>query len=67
MQSCEHNTEGQNCERCASGFYGNPLRETPGDCKPCKCPLDVPSNNFSPTCEQASLDFDRYSIGPEGN
>ena len=62
---CEHNTGGQKCEHCADGFYGNPLRGTPGDCKPCKCPLDVSSNNFSPTCVQATLDYDRYSIAPE--
>ena len=27
--------------------------------------MEVPSNNFSPTCEAATLDFDKYSIAPE--
>jgi laminin alpha 3/5 len=35
---CLHNTTGSDCGHCADGFYGNPLRGTPDDCKPCKCP-----------------------------
>ena len=53
--TCEHNTDGLNCEHCLPGFYGNPLKGTPGDCKPCKCPLEIPSNNFSPTCVQVKI------------
>ena len=37
------------------GFYGNAKFGRPNDCKPCKCPLEIPSNNFSPECQVHSL------------
>ena len=51
MQACEHHTAGERCERCEEGYFGDALRGLPGDCRPCACPLLLPSNNFSPTCE----------------
>ena len=35
---CLHNTTGRECGHCKERFYGNPLRRTPDDCKPCNCP-----------------------------
>ncbi|NWJ04763.1 LAMA2 protein, partial [Crypturellus undulatus] len=52
--NCKHNTGGSYCDRCLPGFYGDPTKGTAEDCHPCACPLNIPSNNFSPTCH-----FDR--------
>ncbi|KAL1491007.1 hypothetical protein ABEB36_011669 [Hypothenemus hampei] len=59
--SCEHNTVGEKCERCAVGFYGNPLRGTVSDCKNCACPMENPENNFSPSCQ-----LDYFNLNNEG-
>uniref|UniRef100_A0A7N8XTA6 Laminin subunit alpha-2 n=1 Tax=Mastacembelus armatus TaxID=205130 RepID=A0A7N8XTA6_9TELE len=47
---CSHHTTGPYCDACLPGYYGNATRGSPADCQPCTCPLDLPSNNFSPTC-----------------
>ncbi|KAI1897142.1 hypothetical protein AGOR_G00080140 [Albula goreensis] len=49
--NCLHNTMGELCEQCASGFFGDPTAGTPEDCQPCACPHADPENQFSPTCE----------------
>ncbi len=33
---CEHGYSGDRCEKCANGFYGNPM-ERNGRCRPCEC------------------------------
>ncbi|KYB27445.1 Laminin subunit alpha-1-like Protein [Tribolium castaneum] len=55
---CQHNTTGENCERCKPGFYGNPLRGTKEACKKCACPLENDENNFSPSCQLDYLNED---------
>nr|XP_006640850.2 PREDICTED: laminin subunit gamma-3 [Lepisosteus oculatus] len=35
---CLHHAEGDHCERCREGYYGNAQAAHPGDkCKPCSC------------------------------
>lgn len=50
---CTDNTEGFNCEVCRAGYYGDPSKGTPNDCKPCACPLEESTNNFATRCELA--------------
>ncbi|KAJ3585960.1 hypothetical protein NHX12_012366, partial [Muraenolepis orangiensis] len=49
--NCLHNTQGELCEQCAVGSFGDPTVGTPEDCQPCACPHTDPDNQFSPTCE----------------
>uniref|UniRef100_H2ZT44 Netrin-4 n=1 Tax=Latimeria chalumnae TaxID=7897 RepID=H2ZT44_LATCH len=37
--NCQHNTEGQNCQRCKPGLYRDPQKpfSAPDVCKPCSC------------------------------
>lgn len=37
-QSCQHNTEGPQCDKCRPGYFGDPSRGRSDDCKPCPCP-----------------------------
>ncbi|XP_074043658.1 laminin subunit alpha-2 isoform X1 [Macrotis lagotis] len=59
---CKDHTGGLYCDRCLPGFYGDPTKGTSDDCQPCACPLNIPSNNFSPTCH---LDWNRGLICDE--
>ncbi|KAM8846710.1 LOW QUALITY PROTEIN: laminin subunit alpha-2 [Synchiropus picturatus] len=64
-QNCQDNTEGDQCERCAPGFYGV-VRGFTDDCRPCACPLTDPQNNFSPTCVAEGFSDYRCTACPEG-
>ncbi|XP_064196122.1 laminin subunit alpha-2 isoform X2 [Anguilla rostrata] len=67
---CADHTAGPHCDVCAPGFYGDATKGTANDCRPCACPLQVPSNNFSPTCYQdarGELICDRCPPGYAGS
>ncbi|XP_056283362.1 laminin subunit alpha-2 isoform X3 [Pseudoliparis swirei] len=66
---CSHHTTGPHCDSCLPGYYGNATRGSPADCQPCACPLNLPSNNFSPTCHldgEGELLCDRCQPGYTG-
>uniref|UniRef100_A0A8C9XXG1 Laminin subunit alpha-2 n=1 Tax=Sander lucioperca TaxID=283035 RepID=A0A8C9XXG1_SANLU len=66
---CSHHTTGPFCDTCLPGYYGNATRGSPADCQPCACPLNLPSNNFSPTChlgEEGELLCDQCQPGYTG-
>ncbi|XP_071026114.1 laminin subunit alpha-1-like isoform X2 [Oncorhynchus clarkii lewisi] len=44
---CQHNTAGEHCSVCSSGYYGD-VKGSVSDCSLCACPLK--ENSFSPTC-----------------
>ncbi|CAI6348984.1 unnamed protein product [Macrosiphum euphorbiae] len=75
---CQHNTAGENCDRCAKGYYGNAMQGTALDCKLCPCPnqgscvligedtvicLECPKGYGGPRCDICS---DGYFGDPTG-
>ncbi|KAG5872836.1 hypothetical protein JTB14_008163 [Gonioctena quinquepunctata] len=53
---CVHNTDGNQCEVCLPGFFGNAVVLPKGDCKPCMCYAvgteEDPSG--APICDQTT-------------
>ncbi|KAI8485487.1 laminin subunit, partial [Branchiostoma belcheri] len=48
---CEHHTMGDRCDKCMTGYYGEPRRGTPDDCQICACPMATEDNNFASECQ----------------
>ncbi|ELU12610.1 hypothetical protein CAPTEDRAFT_90300, partial [Capitella teleta] len=65
-RSCQHNTEGERCDQCAAGFYGDATRGSPNDCQACPCPLTSQPNQFSRTCRLDSDGRSTCDMCPQG-
>ncbi|CAJ0949541.1 unnamed protein product, partial [Mesorhabditis belari] len=65
--NCDDNTDGDRCEMCIPGYYGDPRAGTSTDCTPCPCPdngecqvndsglvecLQCPADKTGITCEK---------------
>nr|XP_033778769.1 basement membrane-specific heparan sulfate proteoglycan core protein isoform X4 [Geotrypetes seraphini] len=48
--NCQHNTEGPQCNKCKSGFFGDATKGTSEACRPCPCPTTDPWRRYSDTC-----------------
>ncbi|KAK0428393.1 hypothetical protein QR680_010776 [Steinernema hermaphroditum] len=47
--NCDHNTQGEFCEKCKKGYHGDSREGTADSCQKCACPLA--ENSFSDTCQ----------------
>ncbi|XP_012676862.2 laminin subunit alpha-4 [Clupea harengus] len=50
--SCKDNSTGNFCESCQDGFTPEITPDRRHLCRPCACPLPIPSNNFAEYCDQ---------------
>uniref|UniRef100_A0A667Z543 Laminin, alpha 4 n=1 Tax=Myripristis murdjan TaxID=586833 RepID=A0A667Z543_9TELE len=51
---CKDHSTGDFCEMCEDGYMLAPSLDGRHTCKPCACPLSVPSNNFAVHCDRGS-------------
>ncbi|KAJ7338748.1 hypothetical protein JRQ81_012650, partial [Phrynocephalus forsythii] len=49
--NCQHNTVGENCERCKEGYFGDASQ---GTCRVCRCPY---TNSFAYGCAENGGDI----------
>ncbi|XP_046877503.1 laminin subunit alpha-4 [Hypomesus transpacificus] len=49
---CQDNTLGDFCEMCEEGYMSVPSPSGHHACRPCACPLSIPSNNFALHCDR---------------
>ncbi|XP_008283859.1 laminin subunit alpha-4 [Stegastes partitus] len=52
--NCRDRSTGDFCEMCEDGYMVAPTLDGRHTCKPCACPLSVPSNNFAVHCDRGS-------------
>ncbi|CAF0857038.1 unnamed protein product [Brachionus calyciflorus] len=50
-KNCLYNTDGDNCEKCKPGFYGNALNH---ECRPCNCNPDGTEDHSTLNCDQTT-------------
>ncbi|XP_060947763.1 laminin subunit alpha-4 [Limanda limanda] len=51
---CRDHSTGDFCEMCEDGHMLRPSVDRQHTCRPCACPLSVPSNNFAVRCDRGS-------------
>uniref|UniRef100_A0A8C7VEU1 Laminin, alpha 4 n=1 Tax=Oncorhynchus mykiss TaxID=8022 RepID=A0A8C7VEU1_ONCMY len=54
IQSCQDHTTGNFCEICEDGYMPDVNTYGRHSCRPCACPLSIPSNNFAEHCDRSS-------------
>ncbi|XP_071006455.1 laminin subunit alpha-4-like [Oncorhynchus clarkii lewisi] len=52
--SCQDHTTGNFCEICEDGYMPDVNTYGRHSCRPCACPLSIPSNNFAEHCDRSS-------------
>uniref|UniRef100_A0A6Q2XBZ2 Laminin, alpha 4 n=1 Tax=Esox lucius TaxID=8010 RepID=A0A6Q2XBZ2_ESOLU len=52
--SCQDHTTGDFCEICQDGYMPEVSTFGRHSCRPCACPLSIPSNNFAEHCDRSS-------------
>ncbi|XP_034068297.1 laminin subunit alpha-4 [Gymnodraco acuticeps] len=50
-RNCRDHSTGDFCEMCEDGYMLAPSRDGRHICRPCACPLSLPSNNFAVHCD----------------
>nr|XP_019947151.1 PREDICTED: laminin subunit alpha-4 [Paralichthys olivaceus] len=53
-RNCKDHSTGDFCEMCEDGYILVPRVDRQHTCRPCACPLSVPSNNFAVRCDRGS-------------